>query len=503
MSSQAEILRSKAQTLHRQGRRREAIGAYRELLAMQPGLTDCWYNLGYLLKTEGQYDEALDAYSQALAGGVSDAEEVHVNRAVIYSDHLRREDAAEAELRVALTLNPDYVPALLNLGNLCEERGERARAVACYERIVSGGQRSDEHEALALEALGRLTQLRPPSGPHDPLLGQLERAATGVDQLDAVTRANLFFSLGRAYDRLGLYEDAFAAFEHANRHARSAGRAYSRSRARRRTDATMRAFPNTSTNPGAPHDNVAEPLFICGMFRSGSTLIEQALAAHPRVIAGGELDILPRLVKKLRAADAGSLAGPGSQQVTALAGEYRAQLLRLIPEAGQSGTYVTDKRPDNFLRIGLIKRLFPAAKFVHTVRNPLDNCLSIYFQHLDQNAMSYSSDLRDTGHYYGQYRRLMAHWKSLFAQDIFDFSYDKLVREPALQLEKLLAFLELDWDDRCLQFHGLANTVKTASYWQVRRPLYAEASGRWRNYRAHLTPLQEALREADVNTDVR
>ena len=179
------------------------------------------------------------------------------------------------------------------------------------------------------------------------------------------------------------------------------------------------------------------------------------------------------------------------------AAEYRAHLARLFPQA-KAGDFITDKRPDNYLLIGMIKRLFPAARFVHSVRDPLDNALSVYMQHLHLRGATYASDLAAIGHYYGQYRRLMAHWKALYPADIHDFDYDAFVREPRAELDKLFAFLGLDFDERALDFHTRGNTVKTASYWQVRRPLYAEASGRWKRYDAHLAPLRRALEAAGV-----
>ncbi len=161
---------------------------------------------------------------------------------------------------------------------------------------------------------------------------------------------------------------------------------------------------------------------------------------------------------------------------------------RLFPQAG----VVTDKRPDNFLYLGLIKSLFPDAKIVHTTRNPLDNCLSVYFLHLD-HGMGYALDLLDTGHYYRQYRRLMAHWKRLYGADILDFDYDAFVRAPRPAVERLLEFCGLDWQEGCLSFHRVQNAVKTASVWQVREPLYQRSSGRARHYASHLGPLRAYL----------
>lgn len=497
MSQTAETLLRLAAGLMRDGRRREAIEAYRRLLAARPDLADSWYNLGFLLKAEGRYEAALEAYRQALARGVADPEEVHLNRAVIYTDHLRRDDAAEAELRAALKLNPAYLPALLNLGNLHEEKGERAAAIACYQQILAApGGGAGPGRPHAVEALARLAQLRPPAALDDAILARLKAAAEDPTGLDDVTRANLGFALGRAYDALGAFDAAFAAFREANRLARRTGPAYSRAAAERYATAIIDAFPApVSVVPPSSASSLRgpTPIFICGMFRSGSTLVEQALCAHDRVTMGGELNILHRLAAGALAPFPASVSSLTEARAAELAQAYRSELAKLFPEAADKGGFVTDKRPDNFLLIGLIKRLFPTAKIVHTVRHPLDTCLSVFLQHLNQRAAGYASDLEDIAHYFAQYRRLMAHWKRLYPDSIFDFEYDAFVREPRPALARLLAFLGLEWEDRCLVFHEQKSTVKTASYWQVRRPLYGDASGRWRHYEAHLGALRSAL----------
>lgn len=484
-----------------QGRNADAIAAYRRLLQIEPGLPDSWYNLGLLLRREGRFEEALDAYSEALARGVEAPEEVRLNRAVILADHLRREDAAESELRAAVELNPDYAPAWLNLGNLLEDRAEREAAVSCYERILPPEDGSlAPHFDCRLEALARLSHLRAPVAADDPLLARLEKAAKAPGLLDPIVRANLNYSLGGALDSLGDYDRAFAAFAEANRHVRRAGPAYDRGRIVADIDRLIEAFRTAArrieSTSGAP-----QPVFICGMFRSGSTLVEQALAAHPAVTAGGELNLLNRIADIALAPYPQSARTLSDERVRQLAEEYARDLLRLFPESGRPGSIVTDKRPDNFLRIGLIKLLFPAARIVHTIRNPIDTCLSIHFQHIDQRLVGYASDLADTGHYFGQYRRMMAHWKALYPADIADFDYDRFVRAPREALEELLEFLGLHWDENCLEFHKLKNTVKTASYWQVRRPLYQDSSGRRLHYEKHLAPLRAALRDAGVETD--
>ena len=498
MTQAAHSLMQQASALHRQGRHPEAIELFRQALASSPDSSESWYELGYLLKAESQYEEALDAYGQALARGVRRPEEAHLNRAVIYSDHLRRDQDAERELKSALALAPHYIPALLNLGNLHEERGERQQALACYDSVLADAGKSDHvHQDLCLEALARSAKLRPPTAVDDPLFLRLREAAAAPTS--KMVRANLLFALGQAYDRLGEFDLAFDAYAKGNRWLlRQSGRTYDRAQSSQLTDALIRAFESgNASKPATPGQAGAEPLFICGMFRSGSTLVEQVLAAHPQVTAGGELDWLRRLATGRLAPFPASVASLDPAGDAALAAEYRAHLARLFPD-GRASTYVTDKRPDNFVLIGLIKRLFPAAKIIHTTRNPLDNGLSVFMQHLHLQVVGYAADLGDIGHYYGEYRRLMAHWKAIYPDSLFEFDYDAFVLDPKATLEGLLDFLGLPWDDRCLAFHRLGNTVKTASYWQVRQPLHANASGRWRNYRAHLAPLQQALRDAGI-----
>ena len=487
MKSSSQLLYQQAMAYYRQGRRPQAIQSYRRLLEAEPGFADGWYDLAYLLKQQGKHDEAIAAYQQALRHGVREPEEVHLNCAVIYSDHLRQGQDAEQSLRDALALNPNYAPAHLNLGNLFEERGLREEAVGSYEAILSAPERVEDH--LQLEALARLSQLRPPQGPHDPILIRLRTVAAAATGSEPQTQANLYFALGRALDSLQLYDEAFAAFAKANQAAAKVGPAYSAKAAQAQFDAVIASSaPITDSQPVAAQ--TLEPLFVCGMFRSGSTLIEQVISGHAAISGGGELDHFPRLASSLRGELSAAQAQSWSQ-------EYLSHLKRISNDEKQL-RYVTDKRPDNFALIGLIKQVFPRAKIIHTIRHPLDNGLSLYVQHLDQRVAPHASDLTAIGHYYGLYRRLMEHWVSCYGADIHHFDYDAFVSDPQPQLDRLFEFLDLPNDPNCLQFHQRRNTVKTASYWQVRRPLYRDASGRWRNYQSHLNPLRDALRAAGI-----
>jgi tetratricopeptide (TPR) repeat protein len=478
MDAEAQSLLRRASALRQAGHIEPAIAAYQAFVARVPQSPNSWYNLAWLQRRARRFEDAIASYARALEQGVADPEEVHLNRAVILADDLARPDEAEAELRAALALKPGYVPALLNLGNLHEDRGERPQAREAYARAVDA-------EPANATALARLAGVSSPTRADDPLVERLREALRHTAA--PAERAELAFALGHALDAAAAYDEAFAAFAAANAAARVAAgpvARYDRAAQEAAIDRLIAAFP--VPRPTAQQEGGEAPVFICGMFRSGSTLAEQILSAHGAVTAGGELDILPALVRErlqpypqaIAAADAGALRD-----------RYLGELRRIHPHG-----LITDKRPDNFLHIGLIKTLFPTARIVHTVRRPLDNILSVWFLHLSPE-MSYAHDLEDIAHWYGQYRRLMAHWQALYPNDIFSLDYDALVADPRPHIAALLGFLGLPFEEACLSFHAAPGVVKTASVWQVRQPLYRRASGRWRNYTRHLEPLRAVLGE--------
>ena len=473
MDRESAALLERASTLRRAGRIDEAIAAYAALLQRQPGLADSWYNLGWLQRQARQYEAALESYARALASGVRDPEEVRLNRAVILSDHLFRPEEALAELEAALELKPDYLAALLNLGNLHEDLGDREAAEQAYRRALDVAP----DDALALSRLAGLLDAQ--SDDASEIIGRI-RSALATER-DAAEQADLGFALGRLLDSQGQHEPAFQAYEAANRASkRSFGedfRGYDREAHERMVDRLIAAFPSTVEGSGP----TSPAIFVLGMFRSGSTLVEQMLAAHSRIVSGGELDLIPALASSIGGYPE-SIATAGDRDRDAWRRFYLDGLKPFLRE----GSGVTDKRPDNFLHIGLIKTLFPDAKIVHTRRNRLDNLLSLYFLHLDP-GMAYALDLTDAAHWHGQYERLMAHWNHLYPNDIFEVNYEDVIRDPNATLKPLLAFLGLDWDESVLDFHRRKSRVKTASAWQVRQPLHARSAGRWRNYEKELT----------------
>ena len=474
----AEALMALASRLRAAGRAEEAAEAYRRLLAIRPDLPDSWFNLALMERQAGRFAAALAAYDEAVRRGVSGPEEAWLNRGVIHADDLGRPDLALQDLEAALAIAPDWLPALLNLGNLHEDMGRREAAAEVYGRALAVAPGHPVAMARAA-GLARLT------GPDDPVIAALRSAVSRPGQ-DVADRAELGFALGRALDQVGAYDDAFAAYAAANAASRAIdpeGARYDRAAHERFIDSLIAAFPE----PAVPvADAGAPPVFICGLFRSGSTLVEQIMAGHSRVTGGGELGLVPGLARAV-AGYPQALAGAGPEVFGQLRDLYLGGLKTARPQAD----VVTDKRPDNFLHIGLIKAMFPSARIVHTVREPLDVILSNWFLHLDR-SMGHALDLGDLAHWHGQYVRLMRHWKTLYP-DILDLDYDALVVEPRPAIERLLAYCGLDWEAAVLDFHKAAAPVRTASVWQVREPLYRRSSGRWRHYERHLDGVRAAL----------
>ena len=302
--------------------------------------------------------------------------------------------------------------------------------------------------------------------------------------LPAADAAEIGFALGGALDALGRYDEAFAAYARANQAAQAAAHPshrYDRAAQERLVDALI-ALPPAPTGDGW------SPLFVCGMFRSGSTLVEQILSRHSRVIKGGELEILPALVETRLQPYPDALAVASPDQLAALRDAYLGEVRTLFPQADM----LTDKRPDNFLHIGLIKHLFPSARIVHTTRSLRDTMLSVWFLHFD-DSVRYGHALDDIVHWFGQYRRLMAHWRSLYGGDIHDIAYEDVVGDPRETIAALLGFCGLDWEDAVLAEQGADDVVRTASVWQVRQPLHGRSAGRWRNYARHFAPFVEQL----------
>jgi hypothetical protein len=308
----------------------------------------------------------------------------------------------------------------------------------------------------------------------------------------------LHLGLANLRQRAGAYDEAFGHFRQGNALRRGLfqqqGTAFDPAAHRACVDAIIRTFDAAYFQRVAGFGLDSEvPVFIVGMPRSGTSLLEQILASHPQVAGGGELRHVPRLVDalpaQLRAPEGypGCMARVDGPAIRSLAERHLERLTRL----GGAALRVTDKLPVNFLHLGLIATLFPRARIIHCRRDPLDVCVSCYTSYF--RGLHFTWDLNDLGQYYRQYERLMAHWRTVLPLPILDVVYEELVADPEAVSRELVAFCGLDWDARCLAFHENPRAVHTVSALQVRRPMYTNSVGRWRRYAAHLQPLLEAL----------
>ena len=460
-----------AASLFRLGNKAAALPAYDLLLAKYPDLPNSWFNLAICQRDARRFDDALSSYARAIKLGISQPEEAHLQRGVIFADDLGQSDNAKLELEIAIGLNACYVPALINLGSLFEDVGEWSNARTTYDRVIA----LDPANALALSRRLLLA---------DADCSSLQAVRQALSETtDLLDRADLGFALGAALDRSGSYDEAFAAYTDANFASRSlaiqSGMIYDD---QKQSAFVKRLISNTSVAAPGYEDGEQTPLFICGMFRSGSTLIEQILARHPGVIAGGEIDVLPSLIR--------DYLNPYPERIASLSLNDLSKLRRVYLDEIKdraNGSLIIDKRPDNFLHIGLIKTLFPKSKIIHTCRNKNDICLSIYFLHASAQ-LPYASNLTDIISFYEHYRNTMDHWKHIYNTEIFEVDYDALVLDPKTTIEKLLMFCGLKWHDDVMRPDLGLSAIRTASNWQVRQPLYLSSSGRWRNYRQHVEP---------------
>ena len=320
-------------------------------------------------------------------------------------------------------------------------------------------------------------------------LSLIARALRMPGGADAQT-ALLHYTAAELLDRLGRYDEAF---EHARLANDASRRPYDPRKYSYWVDHRIEYYTPAKLHdlPRASHRN-RRPVFIVGMPRSGTSLVEQILASHPQVYGAGELDTLSRISSS--ALNAGGPEGTrvypdcldaiSLREANKLAGEY----LSVISALNLTATYVTDKMPLNFMYLGLIALLFPEAHVIHCTRNPMDTCLSCYFTNF-AIGYDFSFDLGHLATFYRDYRRLMEHWRTVLNFPMLEVKYEAVVSDVEGQTRRLLEFLDLPWDERCLGFHQNARHVATASKHQVRRPIYGSSVGRWKHYEKYLAPL--------------
>jgi tetratricopeptide (TPR) repeat protein len=446
---------STAHAAVRAGRLVEADTLYREILARDPGCAEAahaHFNLGLVLRERGMPEAAITHYIKAIALAPEDA--------VIHS----------------------------NLGRLLAELGRIGEARAAFEKAVALSPRCGAHY-LNLVYCDRVAA----DDAHLPAMEKLVQDQNGLREQD---RIDLDFALGKACADIGQHARSFEYLLRGNARKRKL-LIYDEGAALGELERIARVFDAKRVRKGKRLGNPSyRPVFIVGMPRSGTSLIEQILASHPRVFGAGELAAFQNVVAGLQRGDYGALPFP--ELILNLPGhrfrELGQRYLEVVMPLAQAAARITDKMPGNFRFAGLIHLALPNARIIHVQRDPIDTCLSCFSIQFTAGGSEYSYDLGELGRCYRAYATLMAHWRNVLPAGVMiDVQYEDLVDNPGREARRLLAHCGLEWDERCLSFTGTARPVRTASAAQVRRPIFQSSVGRWRPDTALLQPLLDGL----------
>ena len=395
----------------------------------------------------------------------------------------RRPAEAERSCQAALAADPNYVEALSFLGELRADRGRFAEAEELFQRAIAI-QPDFAAAYFGIATHRKMTQAttRPGSRARKPCCpGHCRWHRTSACTMRWASTSTTS----------GDYDRAFEHYRQANELSKRYESTYEPAQLTERVDQIIRSCDAAFLQRFAAQGSGSElPVFIVGMPRSGTSLTEQILASHPAVVGAGELPFWNGAFTAYRKAE---IKGPiDANLIPGMAADY---LERLAAEC-DGGARVVDKMPANFLYAGLLHAAFPRARIIHMQRHPLDTCLSIYFQNFF-NMGPYANDLEDLAHYYGEYLRVMNHWRALLpATALLEIPYEALIEDQEGWSRRMVEFIGLPWDPKCLDFHQTDRVVITASKWQVRQKIHAASAGRWRNYEKYVAPLREALGDA-------
>jgi tetratricopeptide (TPR) repeat protein len=492
----------------------EATRCYEEVLQADPRNAAARVGLGGIFYKQWRLQEAESEVRRALAIR-PDYAEAHGNLGVVLQAYARYHES-EQSLRRALKLKPAFLEARLNLGSVLTLLGRYREAEDSFEKLL----RVDPRNPAALIGLGRNNALQGRFTEAETLFRRAldsdpkrVRAWAGLVELRRMSRADkewlkgaeacaanglapleeviIRFAIGKYYDDVGDFGRAFRSYRRANELSKAAARPYDSTARGSLVDDLIRVYSSEAlSRPHAHSSDSQRPVVVTGMPRSGTSLVEQIIASHPDADGAGEVDFWAHAMHKDQAA---LRSGPVGE---ALAGKLVAGYLRELGAHSRDSARVVDKTPINSDYLGLIHSLFPNARVIYVRRDPIDTCLSCYFQNFSL-ALNFTNDLADLADYYRQHHRLMAHWRrALPAGTMLDVPYEELVADQETWTRRILDFIGLPWDPRCLDFHRAERPVSTASYWQVRQKMYQSSVRRWRNYEKFIRPLLE-LRDLD------
>ena len=436
-----------AMALTKLGASEQAIEAYNTVIKLNPDHGAAYNNLGTLLEASGDVDKAKDAYYKAIK------------------------------------INKKHVEAQNNLGSVLVEEGDIESAIKHFEAAIM------ERPAY-IEAHHNLSALKHYKK-HDQHSSMLKEIAKDASTLSGENRIRLDFTLGKLYSDIQNYNQAFEYYKSGNK-AKRASFDYNEQATEKFSENIETVFSKSyfKKTKRSDHDALS-PVFVVGMPRSGSTLIEQIISSHSQAFAGGELLVLANIIKsKINNFPQGIKSLP-DEELRLIGDEYLHYIKNLNPDARR----IIDKMPANYQYAGLIAKILPGAHIINATRNPMDCCLSIY-RRLFIQTLKFGYDLGELGRYYNRYQHLMDHWHNVLPEGILvSVNYEDVVADLGREARKLIDFIGLEWEDACLDFYKNNTQVKTASAAQVRQPIYNTSIEKWRPFEKHLGVLLKALAE--------
>ena len=455
-------------TLQELGRLDESEASYKQAIALKPDYTEAHYNFGVTLQELGKLDEAEASYKQAIALK-PDHVEAHSNLGNTLKE-LGRLDEAEASYRQAIALKPDHVEAHSNLGNTLKELGRLDEAEASYRQAIA--LKPDHAEAHRNLATTKKFSLE------DEQFFQMQ-AVYGDPAISEKNRCHICFALAKASEDL---EDCATAFQfYAEGNAlRKKQLGYEKAQDKASFEKLKASHPHIAGHTFEPTIVASEliPIFIVGMPRSGTTLVEQIISSHPLVTGAGELSFVSQFGGSIAAGE----APVNGEALTT----FRQQYLNALRKRSEGNAIVTDKMPQNFRFLGLIARALPESKIIHVKRDPAAVCWANYTKYFVSDSLGYCFDLDDILHYHGLYEDLMKYWRLTLPKRIYDLHYEALTERQEEETRKLIGHLGLDWDDACLSPEDNTRGVATASNVQVRQKVYQGSSEKWKRYQPFL-----------------
>lgn len=462
-----------------QGRFDQAVERFRQAARIMPSCAEYHYKLALSAWQTSQ----IQLVEPALREAIRLSPREPILREALGTWHLDTGNIEQAVLESfrALELAPREPRVIVSLGFALHGNGQPREAFELIQPLLAAG--ADSPRLAALHG-----KIAPALGQEAEALALIERVLH-AQQIPNLDRAMLHFIAAHLLERMEQYDQAFA---HAAAGNAARRRPYDPGEHTRWVDRRLEYL-----TPSKLHDlprasqGGRRPVFIIGMPRSGTSLVEQILASHPQVFGAGELAMLSRVARLAASYDPNggqlypdALDGISLHAANKLAAEYLSELNAL----DSSATYVTDKMPLNFLYLGIIAVMFPDAHVIHCTRDPLDTCLSCYFTNFTFGH-EFSTDLRNLGLFHRDYQRLMHHWTRVLNFPMLEVKYEDVVNDLGGQVRRMLEYLDLPWDERCLQFYRTRRHVSTASREQVGRPIYSSSVGRWRKYEKHLDEL--------------